>query len=115
MPTGDASPAVRQGLTEEYTLRQSRKAGIRLGLVLLALLLALAACQAQPRTPEQVPRMAPSVLKNRLDAGENVLVVDARSAGSYAALHIPGAISIPLDEVEARLDELPRDQDIVFY
>jgi len=96
-------------------LRQSLKTGIRLGLVLLALLLALAACQAQPRTEEQVPRMAPVVLQQRLDAGDDVLVVDARSASSYAERHIPGAISVPVDEVEARLDELPRDKTIVFY
>ncbi len=48
-------------------------------------------------------------------SGEDILVVDARSAGQYAAQHIPGSISVPLNEVEARLDEFPRDQEIVFY
>jgi rhodanese-related sulfurtransferase len=81
----------------------------------LVLLLALAACQARPRTQDEVPRMAPSVLKDRLDAGDDVLVVDARSAGEYAQEHIPGAISVPLSDLEARMDDLPRDQEIVFY
>ena len=89
--------------------------GAGLGLILLTLLMALSACEAQPRTQDGVPRMAPSVLKERLDAGDNVLVVDARSSGGYAARHIRGAISIPLDELESRMDELPRDQEIVFY
>jgi rhodanese-related sulfurtransferase len=91
------------------------KARARLGLVLLTLLLALAACQAQPRTQDEVPRIAPSVLKNRLDSGDNILVVDARSADEYAQEHIAGAISVPLSDLEARMSELPRDQEIVFY
>lgn len=91
------------------------KAG-RLWLVLVIVLIALAACQGNvPRTPEQVPRMAPSVLYERLSEGDDVLVVDARSAAQYEQGHIPGAISVPYDQVASRLDELPRDQDIVFY
>ncbi|MBI3025435.1 MAG: rhodanese-like domain-containing protein, partial [Candidatus Tectomicrobia bacterium] len=34
-------------------------------------------------------------LKAALEAGENVVVVDARSPGAYARGHIPGAINIP--------------------
>jgi len=91
------------------------KAG-RLWLVLLIVLVALAACQGNvPRTQEQVPRMAPSVLYERLGEGDDVLVVDARSAAQYEHAHIPGAISVPYDQVASRLDELPRDRDIVFY
>jgi rhodanese-related sulfurtransferase len=55
------------------------------------------------------------VLRDRLDAGDDIVVVDARSAGEHAQEHIPGAISLPLSELEARMDELPRDQEIVFY
>jgi 3-mercaptopyruvate sulfurtransferase SseA len=89
-------------------LKPFRTTPARLALVGLVLLLALTACQARPRTQDEVPRMAPSVLKDRLDAGDDVLVVDARSASSYAAQHISGAISIPLDE-------LPRGETIIFY
>jgi 3-mercaptopyruvate sulfurtransferase SseA len=96
-------------------LKQSRNVSVRLGLVLLALVLGLAACQSRPQNQDEVPRMAPSVLKNRLDAGDNILVVDSRSKAEYDELHIPGAISIPLSDLEARMDELPHDQDIVFY
>ena len=94
----------------------------RTGMVmamLLVLLVALAGCgsgdQKLPQTQEEVPRISPAQLKERLDAGEEILVVDARSAGEYAQRHIQGSISVPLDEVESRLDEFPRDQEIVFY
>jgi rhodanese-related sulfurtransferase len=41
--------------------------------------------------------------------------VDVRSAGSYAASHIPGALSIPLGELDARLDELDPAARIITY
>jgi rhodanese-related sulfurtransferase len=43
------------------------------------------------------------------------LVLDVRPAEEYAAGHIPGALSIPLKELEDRLERLPRDQEIVAY
>lgn len=44
-----------------------------------------------------------------------VTVVDVRPPEEYAAAHIPGAISIPLVELEQRLDELDPDKEIVAY
>jgi rhodanese-related sulfurtransferase/DNA-binding transcriptional ArsR family regulator len=53
-------------------------------------------------------------LAARLKAG-SVILVDVRPAEEYVAGHIPGAISIPHDELEGRLRELPRDQEVVAY
>ena len=53
-------------------------------------------------------------LKARMKAGA-VILVDVRPAKEYEAGHIPGAISIPHDELEGRLRELPRDQEVVAY
>jgi rhodanese-related sulfurtransferase/DNA-binding transcriptional ArsR family regulator len=53
-------------------------------------------------------------LQRRLAAGE-VIVVDVRPTAEYRAGHVPGAMSIPVDEIEARLAELPVDADIVAY
>jgi rhodanese-related sulfurtransferase/DNA-binding transcriptional ArsR family regulator len=53
-------------------------------------------------------------LLRRAEAGE-ALVIDVRPAEEYAAGHIPGAVSIPLGELPARLDELPFDGQIVAY
>lgn len=41
-----------------------------------------------------------------------VTVVDVRPAEEYRAGHIAGAISIPLRELQDRLAELPRDQEM---
>jgi rhodanese-related sulfurtransferase len=53
-------------------------------------------------------------LLERVERGD-VLVLDVRPEAEYAAAHIPGAVSIPLDELEARLGELPATTEIVAY
>jgi rhodanese-related sulfurtransferase len=47
-----------------------------------------------------------------MEAG-NVLVLDVRPELEYQSGHISEARSIPIDELEARPDELPRDQEII--
>jgi rhodanese-related sulfurtransferase len=59
-------------------------------------------------TPEEL-RVSFEEFKKLYDRGE-VLVVDVRSAESYQAGHIPGAISVPLDAVEARIPELKKEK-----
>jgi len=53
-------------------------------------------------------------LLRRLEAGD-VTVVDVRPGEEYAAGHIPGAVSIPVDELSDRLAELPAGTTIVAY
>ncbi len=60
---------------------------------------------------EPVDRTA---LRERIRDGL-VTVIDVRPPEEYRAGHIPGAMSVPLRELEARLSELPRDQEIVAY
>lgn len=50
----------------------------------------------------------------RLD-DPRTLVIDVRPPEEYAAGHIPGAVSIPLGDLEARIAELPRTSEIVAY
>src|SRR5258707_6989236 len=50
----------------------------------------------------------------RLDRGD-VVLVDVRPSEEYEAGHIDGAQSIPIDELEQRLAELPADREIVAY
>jgi DNA-binding transcriptional ArsR family regulator/rhodanese-related sulfurtransferase len=45
----------------------------------------------------------------------DALLLDIRPAGEFEAGHLPLARSIPLDELEGRLSELPRDKIIVTY
>ena len=47
-----------------------------------------------------------SQLRNHLSTP--ALLVDVRSGTEFASGHIPGAVNIPMDEIEARLDEMQR-------
>jgi len=53
-------------------------------------------------------------LLRRARAGD-VIVVDARPANEYAAGHIPGALSIPIDDLKQRLQRLPKSKPYVAY
>ena len=53
-------------------------------------------------------------LLRRVQDGD-VTVIDVRPAAEYEADHLPGAISMPLDELETRLQDLPSDRDVVAY
>jgi len=46
---------------------------------------------------------------------EGVIVLDVRPEEEYRAGHIPGAISVPIDALEAALQTLPKDREIVAY
>jgi rhodanese-related sulfurtransferase len=46
---------------------------------------------------------------------ERVIVLDVRPQVEYQAGHLPQARSIPITELEARLDELPKEREIVAY
>jgi rhodanese-related sulfurtransferase len=46
---------------------------------------------------------------------KRVILLDVRPATEYQAGHLPQARSLPMAELEARLEELPRDQEIVAY
>lgn len=64
-----------------------------------------------------VPALTAQELKRRLDAGENLVVVDVRQpVGSevYPGT-IPGSIRIPPAELPERYQELPRDRTIVLF
>ncbi|HLJ03402.1 MAG TPA: metalloregulator ArsR/SmtB family transcription factor [Solirubrobacteraceae bacterium] len=50
----------------------------------------------------------------RLSRGDAVLI-DVRPAEEYEAGHIDGARSIPIDELERRLAELPKDREVIAY
>ena len=86
--------------------------------IFLALLLTAASCgaasaRAQSQGAEQVPpdRVTLEEFK-RLRAAGKIFVLDVRVG---IATKIKGAAYIPLDQLESRLSELPRDREIVTY
>ena len=121
----------------------SRLAVLLIGLVLLSILAACQSSlppltapeveSAPTATPKEIasaptdqpePAQIPSIAdverisvedtKARFDAGDAV-IVDVRSATEYAMGHIPGATHIPRIEIEDRLEELPREAEIILY
>jgi DNA-binding transcriptional ArsR family regulator/rhodanese-related sulfurtransferase len=62
------------------------------------------------RTDAQPVRMRELLVRARTS---DVIILDARPAAEYRAGHIAGAISIPIDELQARLRLLPNDKDYV--
>jgi membrane protein DedA with SNARE-associated domain len=65
----------------------------------------------------RIARITSDELKRKLDAGENVIVVDLRHSLDFEAdpNAIPGALHVPAEEFDRRHDEIPRDRDIVLY
>ena len=53
-------------------------------------------------------------LERLVERGE-IFLIDVRPAIEYAHGHLPGAVSLPVDELPARLEELPRDRRIAAY
>jgi len=54
-------------------------------------------------------------LKKRIDAGDDVFILDVREPNEYQICRIPGAVLIPLGELPRRYAELPKDKDIVAH
>lgn len=46
---------------------------------------------------------------------DQVVVLDVRPKDEYDAAHIPSAISMPLEELKARLKQIPKNKEIVAY
>lgn len=74
---------------------------------------------AQPLAPQPipfptVPRATLDETQKKLELGQAVLI-DVRSSASYVRSRAQGAVSFPEEEIEARLEELPRDKDLVLY
>lgn len=50
-----------------------------------------------------------------LSDGARVVFVDVRGRQDYLIRHIKGAESIPLDSIDARFSEIPRDGLVILY
>ncbi|MFP4654416.1 MAG: rhodanese-like domain-containing protein [Methanohalobium sp.] len=66
---------------------------------------------------EDVTKISPNKLKQILDSDRegDFVVVDVRQPEEYEQGHLPGAKLIPLDELDARYDELDKTKNIITY
>jgi membrane protein DedA with SNARE-associated domain len=64
-----------------------------------------------------VARIAPEELRSRIEAGEEVVILDLRHPPDVEEQEatLPGAIRLPAQDLEARHKEIPRDREIVVY
>lgn len=64
--------------------------------------------------PDMLEPLAREELLERLKDGL-VTLLDVRPSDEFACGHVAGAINIPIDELERRLSELPREREIIAY
>ncbi len=65
----------------------------------------------------RIARITPEELKQKMEAGEEMVIVDLRNSLECENDHVrvPGALHMRPDELEARHQEIPRDRDVVLY
>lgn len=61
------------------------------------------------------PGLTAMELQSRLGTPEAPLVVDLRTPAEFGVAHVPGAINIPLEELEKRLDEISTGNGVLIY
>ncbi len=59
--------------------------------------------------------ITPEQLKRRIDAGENLFVLDVRNPNEFAICRIPGTVLVPLLELPSRFAEVPKDREVIVH
>jgi rhodanese-related sulfurtransferase len=78
---------------------------------------AKAAAPAAPKkeiTDKDVPHLSVDELILAMANKKPVVIIDVRHKGDYSH-KIKGALQIPLDEIDARMKEIPRNKEIILY
>jgi len=66
---------------------------------------------------DAVPRITVQDLKAKMDKGEDIVIIDVRAGREYedSKIKMKGAIRISIVQLENRINELPRDKEIITY
>ena len=64
---------------------------------------------------QQMPEMTATELKQRLESGEPVQIIDVREPDEYAIARLPDAKHIPLGQVVNRMSEIDPEMDTVVH
>jgi membrane protein DedA with SNARE-associated domain len=62
-----------------------------------------------------IARITPEELRSRIDAGEDLYIVDLRIQVDDDSPSVPGAIRVSVEDLTVRSDEIPRDREIILY
>ena len=86
------------------------------GVFVALLVAAFALITASRGTTSAVQKLSPSDYQSQFgNAKTGYLLVDVRTPDEFATGHIHGAVNIPLDTLETRLNEVPRTEPVVVY
>jgi rhodanese-related sulfurtransferase len=66
-------------------------------------------------TQQQMPEITATELKQRLDNGDDIQIIDVREADEVAIAKIPNTIHIPLGQVINRMSEIDSSKDTVVH
>jgi len=66
-------------------------------------------------TNQQMPEMTATELKQKLDQGADIQIIDVREPDEYAVARIPGSIHIPLAQVVNRMSEIDPQRETVVH
>lgn len=65
---------------------------------------------------ERITEVQPSSVKEMVDRGEKVVLVDVREENEWNLGHIPGAIHVPLGALPSEIEKVvPKDSQVVAY
>ena len=62
-----------------------------------------------------MPHITATELKQRLDSGDDIQIIDVREANEVAVAKIPGAIHIPLGQILNRMSEIDPNRETVVH
>lgn len=68
-----------------------------------------------PPSSSAVQTISAQELKEKLDRGERLVLIDLRSQSQFATGHIQGALDIPEPELAGRSLDLPLDSQVIVY
>ena len=83
--------------------------------VLHILLMTMLPLVAQAADDFLSPGLTPQQLQSRLGTAEAPQVVDVRTPAEFGVAHVPGAINIPFEQLEKRLDEISSENGVLIY
>ena len=65
----------------------------------------------------RIARISPEDLRRKLEAGEDIAILDLRTALDVAAVPyaIPGSRWVPAEQLDEQLSDIPRDRELVLY
>ena len=66
-------------------------------------------------TQQQMPAITATELKQRLDNGDDIQLIDVREANEVEIARIPNSIHIPLGQVVTRMSEIDPNRDTVVH